>query len=89
MWEGRCRLEREGHGRADPRHVVHGERRADGEPLVDGPVTEGVQKRSREINTDPSCLDQGRLLPEDVGSRVEEPRREVHVVDGLAGGAWS
>ena len=32
-----CRLEHEAHVRADPQHVLRGERRADGEQFVDEP----------------------------------------------------
>ena len=71
-----CRLGHEVHVRADPLHVVRVERQADGEQLVDDHGAKGGQKRSNDIDTASSCLGPWRLLPEDVGRRVEEARQE-------------
>ena len=47
--KGAVGLECEAYVRADPLHVVHVERQADGEPLVDAPSPKVRQKRSKEI----------------------------------------
>ena len=44
------------------------------------PAPKDRQKSRRRSDTASSCIDLRRLLPEDVGRRVEEPRREVHVI---------
>ena len=65
-------LEREEHVRADHLYVLRVERQAEREPLVDEPGSKGPAEEVEGEDTTSSCLDKRRLLPDDVGCRVEE-----------------
>ena len=70
--KGAVGLVREVHVRADPRNVVGFERRADGEPVVDEPVTKGGAVEVEGDQAHPlHVLDPWWLMPDDAWRCVE------------------